>query len=150
MQDEVPASQDIEGDSLEAEVEQSRDRRNTEMYAYPNMMSGPVGPDSPAMPASDGSDVPDSDMPASDMSDDLDMLVSDMADDLDVLASDMSEEQTYNPDIDLGQNFEAKGSYSLDLVGQRRLVRYARSIVDHLQLPEAMESSLLAYINHSE
>ena len=126
-------------------MEQSRDRRDTEMYAYHNMMSEPVGPDGPAMPASDGSDVPGFDMPASDMSDDLDMLVSDMADDL-----DMSEEQTYNPDIDLGQNFEAKGSYSLDLVGQRRLVRYARSIVDHLQLPEAMESSLLAYINHSE
>ena len=131
-------------------MEQTRDRRDAEMYTYPNMMSGPVGPDGYDTPASDGSDIPGSDMPASDMSDDSNMLVSEIADGLDTLASDMSEEQTYNPDIDLGQNFEAKGSYSLDLVGQRRLVRYARSIEDHLQLPEAMECSLLAYINHSE
>ena len=67
-----------------------------------------------------------------------------------VPAYDMSEEQTYDPSVDLDKNFEAQGSYSLKLVGQHRNVRLTRSIVDHLLLPEAMESSLLAYINHSK
>ena len=67
-----------------------------------------------------------------------------------VPAYDMSEEHTYDPNVDLDNNFKAQGSYSLNLVSQHRNVRFTRSIVDHLQLPEAMESSLLAFINHSK
>ena len=46
--------------------------------------------------------------------------------------------------------YESKGSYTIDLVGQRRLVRRTRSVKDHLNLPDAVESSILAFINHSE
>lgn len=46
-------------------------------------------------------------------------------------------------------HFEAGGSFSLTLEKQEKLLLSKRSAVDHLELPEAMESSLLAFINHS-
>ena len=55
---------------------------------------------------------------------------------------------TYDPTVNIN-HFEAQGSYTLDLIGQRRISRHARSTKDHLQLPEAVESNLLAFINQS-
>ena len=56
---------------------------------------------------------------------------------------------SYDPSVNIN-HFEAKGSYTLDLIGQRRVSRHARSTKDHLQLPEAVESNLLAFINNSK
>ena len=57
--------------------------------------------------------------------------------------------KTYNPDIKTNR-FESKGSYTIDLVGQRSLLRRTRNVKDHVDLQEAVESSILASINHSE
>ena len=47
-------------------------------------------------------------------------------------------------------SIEAKGTYLLKLVGQRRLLRRERSAaVNHLELPEATQSTLMARIDHS-
>ena len=62
----------------------------------------------------------------------------------------MSEEPTYDDTVDIDY-FEASGTYSLDLIRQRRMLRHERSAaVNHLELPEAMESTLMAYIDLSE
>ena len=62
----------------------------------------------------------------------------------------MSEEPTYDDTVDIDY-FEASGSYSLDLIRQRRVLRRERSAaVNHLELPEAMESTLMAHIDLSE
>ena len=47
-------------------------------------------------------------------------------------------------------HFESTGSYTMDLVGQRRILRHVRSVEDHLELPNAVESSILAVSNRSE
>ena len=47
--------------------------------------------------------------------------------------------------------FDAEGSYKMDMVSQRRMLsRERRSAVNHLELPEAVESTLMAHIDHSE
>ena len=75
---------------------------------------------------------------------------NDSNDDNDNNASAMEEDPTYDSNTDL-PDFDAKGTYSLDLTGQRRLLRQERSAaVNHLELPEAMESTLMAHIDHSE
>ena len=62
----------------------------------------------------------------------------------------MDEEPTYDGTVDIGY-FEASGTYSLDLIRQRRVLRHERSAaVNHLELPEAMESTLMAHIDLSE
>ena len=82
-------------------------------------------------------------------SEDVDDFDSEDVDDIDA-DSEADEEQTYDPDININ-HFEASGTYSLDLVGQRRVLRQERSAaVNHLELPEAMESTLMAHIDHSE
>ena len=58
------------------------------------------------------------------------------------------EANTYDPSKRMN-HFEAGGSFSLTLAKQEKLLISKRSAVDHLELPEAMESSLLAFINHS-
>ena len=58
-------------------------------------------------------------------------------------------DESYDPNMKTNY-YESKGSYTVDLVGQRRLLRRTRSVKDHLDLPEAVESSILAFINHSE
>ena len=82
-------------------------------------------------------------------SEDVDGFDSDShVDDNDALKA--NEKQTYDPDVNIN-HFEASGTYSLDLVGQRRVLRKERSAaVNHLELPEAMESTLMAHIDHSE
>ena len=64
-------------------------------------------------------------------------------------AADPDEIKSYDPDM-VTNYYESKGSYSMDMVGQRRILRHARSVEDHLKLPEAMESSILTVFNHSE
>ena len=62
----------------------------------------------------------------------------------------MAEEPTYDDTVDIDY-FEASGTYSLDLIRQRRVLRHERSAaVNHLELPEAMESTLMAHIDLSE
>ena len=81
---------------------------------------------------------------------DYNAFVDAMSDSDDVDDNDANEEQTYDPDVNIN-HFEASGTYSLDLIGQRRVLRQERSAaVNHLELPEAMESTLTAHIDHSE
>ena len=62
----------------------------------------------------------------------------------------MDEEPTYDDTVDIDY-VEARGTYSLDLIRQRRVLRHERSAaVNHLELPEAMESTLMAHIDLSE
>ena len=60
-----------------------------------------------------------------------------------------SEDKSYDPSKKMN-HLEAEGKFSLTLAGQERILRSTRDAEDHLQLPEAMESSILAFINHSE
>ena len=60
------------------------------------------------------------------------------------------DEPTYDDTVELDY-IEASGTYSLDLIRQRRVLRHERSAaVNHLELPEAMESTLMAHIDLSE
>ena len=55
--------------------------------------------------------------------------------------------KTYNAALKTN-HYESKGGYTLELVGQRRLRR--KRSADPVDLSNAVESSLLAFINHSE
>lgn len=57
--------------------------------------------------------------------------------------------KSFDPNVKMN-HFEAKGSYTMELVGQLRILRHTRSIEDRLQLPEAVESTLLVFINQSK
>ena len=60
------------------------------------------------------------------------------------------DEPSYDDTVDIDY-IEASGTYSLDLIRQRRVLRHERSAaVNHLELPEAMESTLMAHIDLSE
>ena len=60
------------------------------------------------------------------------------------------EDPTYDDTVDINY-FEASGTYSLDLIRQRRVLCHERgAMVNHLGLPEAMESTLMAHIDLSE
>ena len=60
------------------------------------------------------------------------------------------EQPSYDSQTKLPE-FDAVGTYSLDLVGQKRVLsRERRGTVNHLELPEATESSLMAHIDHSQ
>ena len=62
----------------------------------------------------------------------------------------MADEPTYDDTVELDY-FEASGTYSLDLIHQRRVLHHERSTaVNHLELPEARESTLMAHIDFSE
>ena len=62
----------------------------------------------------------------------------------------MDEEPTYDDTVDIDY-IEASGTYTLDLIRQRRVLRHERSAaVNHLDLPETMESTLMAHIDLSE
>ena len=63
--------------------------------------------------------------------------------------SDPDEIETYDSDMKTN-HYESKGSYSIDLVGQQRMLRNARSAEDYLEHSDMMESSMLAFINHSQ
>ena len=63
------------------------------------------------------------------------------------LEEDEEAVQTYDAQTDL-PDFDAQGSYSIDLVSQRRMLRRERSAaVNHLELPEAVESTLMAHVD---
>ena len=57
--------------------------------------------------------------------------------------------KSYDPNMKTN-HFESTGSYTMDLVGQRRILRHTRSVEDHLALPNAVESSMLSVFNHCE
>ena len=62
-----------------------------------------------------------------------------------------AESPTYDPNKKMN-HFDASGTYSMTLVKQERLRRSTRSVedhLDHLEHPDTVESSLLAFINHS-
>ena len=138
----------MEGDSLEAEEggEQSRDKREQDMSDYFELLSESVS----NAEEDDDSLSPDYLEPDdSDYDGDSDVGNGGGSDD-DVVSAMEEQEQTYDPNVDMN-HMEAKGSYSLDLVGQRRVLqRERRAAVNHLELPEAVESSLLAHIDLSE
>ena len=56
--------------------------------------------------------------------------------------------KTYDPDMKTN-HYESKGSYTLELVGQRRLLRHRKS-KRNIDSSNVFESSLLAFINQSE
>ena len=63
---------------------------------------------------------------------------------------DEKEVETYDSQTDL-PDFVAWGTYTMELVGQRRMLRRERhASVNHLELPEATQSTLMAHIDHSE
>ena len=62
--------------------------------------------------------------------------------------NDVDEIKTYDPNLKTN-HFESQGSYTLELVGRQRLLRTKRA-ADYVDLSEAAESSLLAFINHSK
>ena len=69
-----------------------------------------------------------------------------------ILEKEEAEEEveTYDSWTDL-PDFVAQGTYTIDLVSQRRMLRHERSATEnHLELPEATESTLMAHIDHSE
>ena len=138
----------MEGDSLEAEEggEQSRDKREQDMSDYFELLSEAVS----NTEEDDGSLSPDYLEPDdSDYDGDSDFGYGGGSDD-DIVSAMEEGEQTYDPNVDMN-HMEAKGSYSLDLVGQRRVLqRERRAAVNHLELPEAVESSLMAHIDLSE
>ena len=85
-----------------------------------------------------------------DMSDFAEFQSDDMEDQNSFNGYTMSEEPTYDDTVDIDY-FEASGTYSLDLIRQRRVLRRERSAaVNHLELPDAMESTLMAHIDFSE
>ena len=62
--------------------------------------------------------------------------------------NDVDEIKTYDPNMKTN-HYESNGSYTLELVGQQRLLR-AKRAADYVDLSEAAESTLLAFINHSK
>ena len=64
------------------------------------------------------------------------------------MPEDPDDIKTYDPEMKTN-HYESKGSYTLELVGQRRLLRQRRS-ERNIDLSNAFESSLLAFINQSE
>ena len=65
-----------------------------------------------------------------------------------ITPEDPNEIKTFDPNMKTN-HYESEGSYTLELVGQRRLLRQRRS-GDPMDLTQAVESSLLAFINHSK
>ena len=62
----------------------------------------------------------------------------------------MDEAPSYDDTVDIDY-VEASGTYTLDLIRQQRVLRHERSAtVNHLELPKAMESTLMARIDLSE
>ena len=61
---------------------------------------------------------------------------------------EQDEVKTYDPEMKTNY-YESTGNYSLELVGQRRLLRFRRS-EGNVDMSNAIESSLLAFINQSE
>ena len=143
----------MEGDSLEAEQgeEQSRDKRELDMSDYFQFLSESVSNSEEDDDDSLSQDYSESDDPDYDGDAEKNNIGDgDGSNDDDVVSAMEEEEQTYDPNVDMN-HMEAKGSYSLDLVGQRRVLqRERRAAVNHLELPEAVESSLMAHIDHSE
>ena len=64
------------------------------------------------------------------------------------MPEDPDDIKTYDPDMKTN-HYEAKGSYTLEFVGQRRLLRRRRS-EGNIDWSNAVENSLLAFINQSE
>ena len=64
------------------------------------------------------------------------------------MPEDPDDIKTYDPDMKTN-HYESKGSYTLELVGQRRLLRQRRS-KGNADWSNAVENSLLAFINESE
>ena len=63
---------------------------------------------------------------------------------------DEEEVETYDSQTDL-PDFDAQGTYTMDLVSHRRMLRRERrAAVKHLELPEATESTLMAHVDYSE
>ena len=62
--------------------------------------------------------------------------------------TDANTRSTYDENTKMN-HFEAGGSFRLTRLREVKMARDKRDAVDHLNLPEAVESTLLAFINHS-
>ena len=62
--------------------------------------------------------------------------------------TDANTRSTYDENTKMN-HFEAGGSFRLTRLREVKMARDKRDAVDHLDLPEAVESTLLAFINHS-
>ena len=117
---------DVEGDSLEAEAGGIQKKRDISMVDYSDFFSEAMA---------------DSEVQG-------DMDYDDWKEENNLVADDG--QPTYDDSVDIN-HFKASGTYSLDLIAQRRVLRRERgAAVNHLELPEATESTLIAHIDHSE
>ena len=126
FQDSSTSEGDVEGDSLEAETGEVRKKRDISMVDYPDYLSE-------AMSDSEG----EGDMDYDDRKEENNFVAD-------------NGQPSYDDSVDIN-HFKASGTYSLDLINQRRLLRHERSaVINHLELPEATESTIIAHIDHSE
>ena len=126
----------MEKDSLEAEMG-SRKRRDVEMSDYFDFVSESD---------QDAEEAEYDPLPTDEPSE----QESDEKFDRDNEADIEGRQPSYDSKKDL-PDFDAVGSYTLDLVGQRRVLqRERRETMNHLELPEATESTLMAHIDHSQ
>ena len=152
---------DVEGDSLEAETA-DRKKRDIDMSEFFNFVSkaqpqeSEEDDDSPSPQPGDNTDEDVNYVYGDDYAQEEDY--SDVYDDgSDATAVDDQEaeeeedkEPSYDSNTDL-PDFDSQGKYTLELVGQRKLLsRERRGVVNHLELPEATQSSLMAQIDHSQ
>ena len=130
LQDNSPNMENIEGDSLEAELG-SRKKRNDLLSEFSEFMSDDIEDDQNNYNYDESED-------------------NEFPDEYEGEGFTMAEEPTYDNTVDIDY-FNASGTYTLDLIHQRRVLRHERSAaMNHLDLPEAMESTLMAHIDHSE
>ena len=129
LQDNSPNIDNIEGDSLEAELG-SRKKRNDLLSEFSEFVSD---------------DMEDQNNYDYDESEG-----NEFSDEYEGEGFTMAEEPTYDNTVDIDY-FNASGTYSLDLIHQRRVLCDERSAaMNHLELRKAMESTLMAHIDFSE
>ena len=149
---------DVEGDSLEREMG-ARKKRDIDMSEFFEFLkkSHPL-----AQVASEGDATVKPDDSDDDTKNDMYYIYGEDRADDDKYGSDdggvkggtgegadADEEPSYHTESDL-PDFSARGTYSLKLVGQRRMRnREKRGSVNHLELSEATQSTLMTQINQS-
>ena len=158
---------DVEGDSLEAETA-DRKKRDVDMSEFFDFLSkaqpqeSEEEDDSPSPPPGDntGEDInyvygddyaqEEDDSDVYDDGSDATAMDNEEEEEEEEEEGEEDEEPSYDSNTDL-PDFDSQGKYTLDLVSQRNLLsRERRGAVNHLELPEATKSSLMAQIDHSQ
>ena len=68
--------------------------------------------------------------------------------DEDITPHDPDDITSYDPTIETN-HYESKGTYTVEMVGEKRRLLHLRRSSAGTDLSEAVENSLLAFINHS-